>query len=136
MPEVDKMENRYLGHTTYRTEYHISWLTKYRRPVLNTTRKEYLSKWFPIILAMFPGSEIMEYNILPDHVHIVMVIPPKYSVSEVVGRLKGIASSHLRNRFPKLAEVYRKDKSVWSPGYFVSTVGVSEKKIIEYVRNQ
>ena len=130
------MENKLLGYTTYRTEYHIVWNTKYRRPVLNDVRKAYLAELFPKIPAIIPGCELIEYNIVANHVHMVLAIPPKYSVSEIVGKLKGITSSRLRKRFTRLKEVYRKDDTVWSPGYFVSTIGVSEEKILSYVRNQ
>ena len=65
-----------------------------------------------------------------------MIIPPKYAVSDVVGRIKGITSSHLRKKFSWLKKVYWKENIVWSPGYFVSTVGVDEEKIIKYIRWQ
>ncbi|MFC2024009.1 IS200/IS605 family transposase [Chloroflexota bacterium] len=130
------MKKRLLGHTAYLTEYHIVWVTKYRKPVLNATRRKYLASLFPKILATMPGCEVIEYNILTDHIHMAMIIPPKYAVSTVVGRIKGISSSLLRKRFRRLEEAYWKDNMVWSPGYFVSTVGRDEDRVIEYVRNQ
>ncbi|MFC1955327.1 IS200/IS605 family transposase [Chloroflexota bacterium] len=130
------MKKRLSGHTAYKTEYHVVWVTKYRKPVLNLTRRRYLVGLFSKIVAKMPGCEVVEYNVLVDHVHMVMVIPPKYAVKDVVGRLKGITSSRLRKRFPRLAMVYWKDNVVWSPGYFVSTVGIGEEKILNYVRNQ
>ena len=83
-----------------------------------------------------PGCEIVEKNIQPDHIHVVMVIAPKYAVSDVIGRLKGMTSSSLRKKFGWLKNVYWKENIVWSPGYFVSTVGVDEEKILQYVRWQ
>ena len=80
-----------------------------------------------------PGCEIVEKNIQLDHIHMVMIIPPKYAVSEVIGRVKGIRSSHLREKFDWLKQVYWKENVVWSPGYFVSTVGVDEERILKYV---
>ena len=65
-----------------------------------------------------------------------MVIPPKYSVSEVIGRLKGQTASQLRKKFAWLEKVYWAENIVWSPGYFVSTVGIDEEKIIKYVKWQ
>ena len=130
------MKARLLGHTVYKTEYHVVWVTKYRLPVLNAARRKYLSRLFPKILVKMPECEVVEYNILPDHIHMIMVIPPKYSVKEVVGRLKGITSSRLRRRFPKLEKHYWQENVVWSPGYFVSTVGVEEDKVLRYVRHQ
>ena len=83
-----------------------------------------------------PGCEMVEYNMKVDHIHTVMVIPPKYSVSDIVGRIKGITASKLRERFKWLKKVYWEDNTVWSPGFFVSTVGIDEDKIRHYVRWQ
>ena len=83
-----------------------------------------------------PGCEIVEQNIQVDHIHTVMVIPPKYAVSEVVGKLKCQAASQLRKKFAWLGKVYWAENIVWSPGYFVSTVGVDEERIIQYVKWQ
>lgn len=83
-----------------------------------------------------PGCEIMEYNIQVDHIHLVMIIPPKYAVSDVVGRLKGLTASHLRKKFEWPKNLYWKENIVWSPGFFVSMVGVDEEKIIQHVRWQ
>ena len=83
-----------------------------------------------------PGCEIVEQNIRVDHIHTVMIIPPKYSVSDVIGRLKGQTASQLRKKFVWLGKVYWAENIVWSPGYFVSTVGVDEARIIKYVRWQ
>jgi putative transposase len=83
-----------------------------------------------------PGVEIVEQNIQVDHLHTVMIIPPKYAVSAVVGKIKQYTASQLREKFPWLAKVYWKERLVWSPGYFVSTVGIDEAKIIRYVKWQ
>ena len=83
-----------------------------------------------------PGCEIIEKNIQVDHIHLLMIIPPKYAVSDVVGQIKGVTSSNLRKKFSWLKKVYWKKNIVWSPGYFVSTVGVDEEKIIKYIRWQ
>ena len=130
------MKKRLSGHTSYKTEYHVVWVTKYHSPVLDAELKEYLAGLFPKIVAKLPGCEIVEYNILVDHIHMVIIIPPKYAVKDVVGRLKGITSSRLRKHFINLKKLYWKYNVVWSPGYFVASVGVSEGKILSYVRNQ
>ena len=130
------MEIRLSGHGAYRTEYHIIWIPKYRRRVLNPGIRGYLAKLFPKVLRSMPGCEIVEKNIQVDHIHLLMIIPPKYAVSDVVGRIKGITSSKLRKKFSWLKKVYWKENIVWSPGYFVSTVGVDEEKIIKYIRWQ
>ena len=130
------METRFSGHGVYRTEYHVVWIPKYRRRVLNPGVRGYLSKVFPRILKEMPGVEILEINMQVDHIHAIMIIPPKYSVSEVMGRIKGRSTSMLRKKFAWLAKVYWKENIFWSPGYFVSTVGVNEGQIIRYVRWQ
>ena len=66
----------------------------------------------------------------------IMIIPPKYSVSEVVGKVKGMTASRLREKFLWLSKVYWKENVVWSPGYFVTTVGIDEDKILKYVEWQ
>lgn len=83
-----------------------------------------------------PGVEIEEQNILVDHIHSIMIIPPKYAVSAVIGRLKGQSASMMRKKFDWLKKVYWKENIVWSPGYFVSTVGLDEKRIKQYVKWQ
>lgn len=71
-----------------------------------------------------------------DHLHMVMVIPPRYSIAEVMGCLKSQSSSHLRKTFTWLKKVYWKENIIWSPGYFVSSVGVDEEVIKRYVEYQ
>ena len=130
------MEIRLSGHSAYRTEYHVVWIPKARRRILNPGVRGYLKKLFPKLLEELPGCEIVEQNIQPDHIHTVMVIPPRYAVSDVIGRLKQETASVLRKKFPWLSQVYWKEEVVWSPGYFVSTVGIDEARIIKYVRWQ
>jgi putative transposase len=126
---VKMSETRLSGHGKYNTVYHVVWVTKYRRHILTPRIKAYLDKLFKKVLEAMPSCELLEYNIQLDHIHMVMIIPPKYSVKDVIGRLKGISASRLKRRLSF-------SKSVWSPGYFVRTVGLAEDKIIEYVRNQ
>ncbi len=130
------METRFSGHTVYRTEYHIVWIPKYRRRILNPGVKAYLDKLLPKVLETMPGCEMVGRQIQVDHIHIVMVIPPKYAVSGVMGRIKGMTASRLRKRFSWLKKLYTRENIVWSPGYFVSTVGIDEDKVLRYVRWQ
>ena len=130
------MEIRLSGHSAYRTEYHIVWIPKYRRRILNPGVSGYLSKLFPKLMKSLAGCEIIQKNIMVDHIHMVMVIPPKYAVSDVIGRIKQFTASRLREKFAWLGKVYWKERVVWSPGYFVSTVGVDEKQILAYVEWQ
>ena len=130
------METRISGHGVYRTEYHVVWIPKYRRRVLNPGVRGYFSKLLPKILREMPGVEILQMSVQVDHIHVVMIIPPKYAVSDVVGRMKSRTASMLRKKFAWLAKVYWKENVVWSPGYFVSAIGVNEKQIIRYVKWQ
>jgi len=130
------VETRLSGHGVYRTEYHIIWIPKYRRRILNPGVKGYLDKLFPKVIKQMPGCEILEYNIQIDHIHMLMVIPPKYSVSDVIGEIKQYTASKLREKFKWLEKVYWKERLVWLPGYFVSTVGLDEKSNTEYIRWQ
>jgi putative transposase len=130
------MEIRFSGHGAYRTQYHIVWIPKYRRRILRPGVATFLERVLQNILSSMPDVEILEKNIQLDHVHLVVIIPPKYRVSDVVGRLKGRSSSVLRRKFQWLEKVYWEDNIVWSPGYFVSTVGIDEAVILRYVKYQ
>lgn len=127
------------AHGVYKTEYHVVFCTKYRRRILNPGVEEYLRKLFPKVVRQMPGVIINTVGIddkVRDHVHLEMVIPPKYAVSEVVGEIKGWTGSQLRKKFPWLEKVYWKENLIWSEGYFVSSVGVNEEIIKKYIQWQ
>ncbi len=133
---VGQVDIRLSGHLAYRTEYHIVWITKYRRRLLNPGMAGYLSKLLPRVLDRMPGVQIVEKSIQIDHVHIVMIIPPKYRVSDVVAEIKQYTAMWMRKKFAFMKKVYWKEQVPWSPGYFVSTVGINESTIIKYVKFQ
>jgi len=83
-----------------------------------------------------PGVTIETIGFDQDHLHMVMVIPPKYAIADVMGIMKSQSASTLRRRFDFLSKVYWKENIVWSPGYFVSSVGVDEHVIRRYVERQ
>ena len=83
-----------------------------------------------------PGVEIQELNIQKEHVHMMMVIPPRYAVSGVVGRLKAKTSSIFRSKYRLFKNIYKEQEIMWSPGYFVSTVGIDEQIIRNYIKYQ
>ena len=130
------METRHSGHAVYRTEYHIIWIPKYRRRILNPDVKGYLIKILPKVLETIPGCEILKCNIQVDHIHMIMVVPPKYAVSDVIGRMKGMTASRIRKKFAWLKKLYWKENVVWSTGYFVSTIGIGEDRVMKYVQWQ
>ncbi len=89
------METYLSGHGAYRTEYHIVWIPKYRSRILNPGIKGYLIKLFLKIIKGMPGCYITEYNIIKDHIRMIMIIPPKYAVSDVIKKIKGVTSINL-----------------------------------------
>ena len=124
------------AHGTYRLQYHVVWVTKYRRRILKPFVKTYLEKVLPKLLRSMPGVTIETIGLDLDHLHMVMVIPPRYAIAEVMGRLKSQSSSHMRKTFRWLSKVYWKENIVWSPGYFVSSIGIDENTIRHYVEYQ
>ena len=130
------METRRQSHCVYRCEYHIVWIPRFRYKILRPGVAEYLSIKLKEIRKFHPEIEFIEQNIRPDHIHLVLNFPPKYSVSKVVNLLKSNTSKALRNKFEFIREIYRGDTTVWSVGYFVATVGLNEKTIINYVKYQ
>jgi len=83
-----------------------------------------------------PGVSIETIGFDGDHMHALMIIPPKYSVASIMGKLKSQSASQLRKKYPELKKVYWKENVVWSPGYFVSSVGIDEQTIKHYVAHQ
>ena len=83
-----------------------------------------------------PGVTIETIGFNQDHLHMLMVIPPKYSIADVMGQLKSQLASRMRKFFPWLSKVYWKENIIWSPGYFVSSVGLDEETIRRYVEHQ
>jgi len=96
----------------------------------------YLKVKLQEIRKYYPDWEYSEIGIDSDHVHLHMVIPPKYSVSKVVETIKANTSRALRSRFRFLSKVYWDDGGMWSKGYFVSTVGINEQVVRKYVEMQ
>ncbi|NQT60245.1 MAG: IS200/IS605 family transposase [Bacteroidetes bacterium] len=124
------------AHSVYYLKYHVVWVCKYRRKILNPGLSGYIQKVLPKLLREVPGVRIETIGFDRDHMHMVMEISPKYSISEVMGRLKSQTASALRKKFTWLEKVYWKENLVWSPGYFVSSVGVDEETIKRYVEYQ
>ena len=124
------------AHSMYNLQYHVVWVCKYRRRILKPGVCSYIRKTLPHLCRSMPGVTIETIGFDKDHVHIVMVIPPKYSISSVMGTLKSQLASRVRKFFPWLEKVYWKENIIWSPGYFVSSVGVDEETVKNYVEHQ
>ena len=123
------------AHTKYRIMYHIVWIPKYRKRVL----EDKIAKKLKILLyecAEINGWKIEELNIQRDHVHILIQLKPSISVSRAVQIMKGGSSRKIRDEFPELKE-FLWGNSLWADGYFVETFGhLNESAIREYIINQ
>ena len=120
------MEYSRLAHCTYHAQYHVVFGTKYRRKILKGGMGGYVLKLMHRVTRIFPEVAILEQKSDQDHVHMLLSIPPKYAVSDVVGYLKGQSAHAMRKEFPWLRRVYYGADGIWSDGYFCSTVGVDE----------
>ena len=123
-----------LSHTKWNCKYHIVFAPKYRRKVFYKEKREAVGKILRQ-LCEWKGVKIIEAEACPDHIHIFVEIPPKYSISSFMGYLKGKSSTMLYEQFGELKYKYR-NREFWCRGYYVDTVGKNESRIAEYVRNQ
>ena len=126
---------RKLAHSLYECKYHIVFCPKYRYKILDEIVSKYVYQEIYRLCNQKDGIEILELNIQPDHIHLVVWIPPKYAVSNFVGYLKGKLALRLFDRFPDLRKRYW-GQHVWSRGYCVSSVGLDEEQIRKYVKWQ
>ena len=124
-----------LSHVVYKCDYHIVWTPKYRFRVLFGEVKVLVENDIRM-LCEWKGVEAIELNVQIDHVHIVCSIPPKVSVSELLGTLKGKLAIKIFKTYPKLKLKPYWGNHFWSSGYFVTTVGVDEEIIRRYVKYQ
>ena len=124
------------SHAVYHTEYHLVWIPRYRRKILVEGVAKYLMTLLLKTRDWYPDLRILECAIQPDHVHLLIVIPPRMSVSEAVCVLKTNTSHALKEKFPFLHRLYPLKQGIWSVGYFVSTIGVNETIIKRYLRMQ
>jgi len=130
------MEYRRLSHCVYGCDYHIVLVTKYRRRIFNKGIFAYMETQLLEVKKHYPQVEVKEANQDEDHVHLLVSIPPTMSVGKVVGIIKANTGRGLKQKFPFLKEVYWGTESVWSGGYFVSTVGVGEEVVRRYIEYQ
>ena len=130
------MEVTLSGHGAYRLSYHVVWVTKYRRKILNPGIIECFRSLMPKLARSMSGVIVEQMGFDRDHVHFLMVVPPKYAVADIIGELKSRSASILREKFDFLKKVYWRENVVWSPGYFVSSVGIDEAIIKHYVKWQ
>lgn len=123
------------SHVVYKCDYYIVWTPKYRYRVLFGEVKQLVEQDIRM-LCEWKGSEIIEMNVQKEHVHIVVSIPPKLSVSTLMGTLKGKLAIKLFKTYPKLKQKPYWGNHFWSRGYFVNTIGMDEDMIRRYVKYQ
>ena len=130
------MEYKKQSHAVYHCQYHIVIVTKYRRKILNPGVSWYVNLKIKEIRKFYPELEWIETKWEEDHIHMLVSVPPKMSVSEVVRILKCNTSNALKDKFDFLKDVYWWTDWVWSDGYFVSTTGVNEEIVKRYIERQ
>jgi len=123
-----------LSHTVWECKYHVVWVPKNRRKIiygqLRNELKSILRK-----LCEYKGVEVIEGKMCLDHIHMCLSIPPKYSVSSIIGYLKGKSAMIVFEKYSDLKRNF-KGHSFWARGYYVSTVGLDEAKIRKYIQDQ
>jgi putative transposase len=123
-----------LSHTRWDFKYHIVFIPKKRKKVIYGDLRKYLGEIFHE-LARQKGVEILEGHLMRDHVHICLSIPPKFAVSNVVGYLKGKSAIAIARQFRGKQRNFT-GENFWARGYFVSTVGLDEQVVRNYIRHQ
>ncbi len=123
-----------LSHSKWRCQYHIVFAPKYRRLAIYGQLKADIGKILRELCER-KGVEIIEAEACPDHIHMLVSIPPKYSVSEIIGYLKGKSTLMIFDRHANLKYKYG-NRHFWARGYYVDTVGRNKAAIQEYIKNQ
>ena len=123
-----------LSHTKWNCKYHIVFAPKYRRKVFYSQKKREIGKILRQ-LCEWKSVKILEAEVCPDHIHMLVEIPPKMAVSSFMSYLKGKSSTMLYEQFGELKYKYR-NREFWCKGYYVDTVGKNESRIAEYIQNQ
>ena len=124
-----------LSHVAYKCDYHIVWVPKYRLRILKGVIKELVEQDIRM-LCQWKGCVVEELNIQEDHIHLLVCVPPKVSISKLMGILKGKIAIKLFKSYPKLKQKPYWGNHFWARGYFVSTVGLDEEMIKKYVKYQ
>ena len=127
-------DNQSLAHTKWNCKYHIVFAPKYRRKVF-FGQKRFEIGGIIRELCRWKGVELLSAEACPDHIHILVAIPPKMSVSSFMGFLKGKSSLMIYEKWGNMKFKYR-NRQFWCRGYYVDTVGKNEKKLAEYISNQ
>ena len=127
---------RHTSHSVFLCDYHIVFSTKYRRKIINDGVKAFIRARIETIHEHYPDLIFKTINTDQDHVHLLVSIPPSWSVGKVVGIIKANTARNMKAELPFLKDVYWGTDSIWSEGYFVSTVGINEAIIRRYIEHQ
>jgi putative transposase len=130
------MKYNRLGHAVFYTRYHLVVSTKYRRKIFTGGMAGYLKLRVRDISRQHPEIVIHEVNTDQDHMHILLSVAPKVSLSQAVSVIKANTARDMREKFPFLNRIYWGTDGIWSIGYFISTVGVNEQTIRHYIEQQ
>jgi putative transposase len=123
-----------LSHTKWDCKYHVVFIPKYRKKLIYGDIRNHLGELFHE-LAGYRECQIEEGHLMGDHVHMCISIPPKYAVSKIVGYIKGKSAIAIARQFGKKVRNFR-GENFWARGFYVSTVGLDEDVVIDYIRNQ
>ena len=123
-----------LRHTRWECKYHVVWIPKYRRKTLYGQLRKYLGEVMRK-LAIQRESMIIEGHLMTDHIHMLISIPPKYSVSQVIGFMKGKSAIHIARAYIGQRKNFT-GQHFWARGYYVSTVGLDEEVVRSYIKKQ
>ncbi|MCL4164031.1 UNVERIFIED_CONTAM: hypothetical protein GTU68_027705 [Idotea baltica] len=132
---MKKQRFKKLSHSIYECKYHVVFCPKYRYKILEGEVGKYVERLLYRLVEQKDKVEIIELNVQVDHVHMVIEIPPKYQVSEIMGYLKGKVAIRVFEKYKTIGKQYW-GRHFWSRGYCVSTVGLDEEKIVKYVKWQ
>ena len=128
------MDNKSLSHTTWKCQYHIVFIPKYRKKQLYGRLREDVREVIKT-LCQYKNVEIIEGAVCMDHVHLCVSIPPKMSVSQFMGYLKGKSALMIYDKHPELGSKY--NKAFWARGYYVATIGnITEEAVKKYIKEQ
>ncbi len=130
------MRFRKSTHAVYKTEYHIVWTPRYRKKLFVEGVKQYAERVLRHLEGLDEDIEVIKVNVQLDHIHMVIVVPPRVSVAQVVQYMKSRSAKILKTKFPFMHKAIWGREGIWSRGYCVSTVGLSEKEILSYVEYQ
>ena len=110
------MRFRKSAHAIYKTEYHLVWIPRYRRKIFTKGAKEYTEKILSHIPELYPDIEVVKLNVQEDHVHMVVVIPPRIAVSDAIQYIKTQLAKKIKAKFPFMQKAYTRKGGIWSRG--------------------